>query len=61
MLREACLRTVVLVAVVSALAMPAKAQSMQVYGKTGYLGEYELSSIVSEQVANGRDIRGRWR
>jgi hypothetical protein len=27
---------------------------MQVYGKTGYLGEYELSSIVSEQVANGR-------
>ena len=26
---------------------------MQVYGKTGYLGEYELSSIVSEQVANG--------
>ena len=27
---------------------------MQVYGKTGYLGEYELSSIVSEQIANGR-------
>jgi hypothetical protein len=27
---------------------------MQVYGKTGYLGEYELSSIVSAQVANGR-------
>ena len=27
---------------------------MQVFGKTGYLGEYELSSIVSEQVANGR-------
>ena len=27
---------------------------MQVYGKTGYLGEYELSSIVSEQFANGR-------
>ena len=26
---------------------------MQVYGMTGYLGEYELSSIVSEQVANG--------
>ena len=44
MLREACLRTVVLVAVVSALAMPAKAQSMQVYGKTGYLGEYDAVS-----------------
>ena len=27
---------------------------MQFYGKTGYLGEYELSGIVSEQVANGR-------
>jgi len=27
---------------------------MQVYGKKGYLGEFELSSIVSEQVTNGR-------
>jgi hypothetical protein len=53
-LREVFLRNVVLVAVLSALAIPARAQSMQVYGKTGYLGEYELCSIVSEQVANGR-------
>ena len=56
------LRTVILVAVLSALAIPAKAQSMQLYGKTGYLGEYELSSIVSEQVATEeKNIRGRWR
>ena len=48
------LRTVVLVAVLSALAIPARAQSMQVCGKTGYLGEYELSGTVSEQTANGR-------
>ena len=48
------LRTVVLVAVLSALAIPARAQSMQVYGKTGYLGEYELSGTVSEQTANVR-------
>jgi len=48
------LRTVVLVAVLSALAIPAKAQSMQVYGKTGYLGEFELSGTVSEQTANVR-------
>ena len=35
---------------------------MQVYGKSGYLGEYELSSIVFEQVASGKkNIRGRWR
>jgi hypothetical protein len=27
---------------------------MQVYGKTGYLGKYELSSTVSEQTVNGR-------
>jgi hypothetical protein len=27
---------------------------MQVYGKTGYLSEYDLSSTVSEQFANGR-------
>ena len=53
-LREVFLRKVVLFAVLSALAIPARAQSMQVYGKTGYLGEYELSSIVSEQSANGR-------
>jgi hypothetical protein len=43
-----------LVAVFSALAIPAGAQSMQVFGKAGYLGEYELSSIVSEQVASGK-------
>jgi hypothetical protein len=48
------LRTVVLVAVLSALAIPAGAESMQVYGKTGYLGEYELSGTVSERTANGR-------
>ena len=53
MLRQAFLRTVVLVAVVSPLATPAKAQSMQVYGKTGYLGEYDLSGTISEQFANG--------
>jgi hypothetical protein len=47
-------RMVILVAMLSALAIPARAQSMQVFGKTGYLGEYELSGTVSEQTANGR-------
>ena len=51
---QAFLRTVVLAAVVSVLAIPATAQSMQVYGKTGYLGEYELSGTVSGQATNGR-------
>ena len=54
MLREAFVRTFVLVAVLSAFAIPARAQSTQVYGKTGYLGEYDLNSTVSEQFANGR-------
>ncbi len=27
---------------------------MQVHGKTGYLGEFELSGSLSEQTANGR-------
>jgi hypothetical protein len=37
-----------------ALATPAGAQTMQIHGKTGYLGEYELSSTVSERNSNGR-------
>ena len=41
LLREVSLRKVVLVAVLSALAIPARAQSMQVYGKTeGTSGSY---------------------
>ena len=52
-LREVFLRKAALVAVISALAIPARAQSMQVYGTTGYLGECELSSIVSEQTLVG--------
>jgi hypothetical protein len=51
---QAFLRTVVLAAVVSVFAIPARAQFMQVYGKTGYLGEYELSGTVSGQATNGR-------
>ena len=53
-IREVLLRKVALVAVLSALTIPARAQFMQVYGKSGYLGEYELSSIVFEQVASGK-------
>jgi len=51
---QAFLWTLVLAAVVSALNTPTRAQSMQVYGKTGYLSEYELSGTVSEQATNGR-------
>jgi hypothetical protein len=38
-----------------ALAAPVHAQSaLQLHGKTGYLGEYELSATVSEQISNGK-------
>ena len=37
------------------LATPVCADSvLQLYGKTGYLGEYELSATVSEQISNGK-------
>jgi hypothetical protein len=38
----------------AAVATPAGAQTMQIQGKTGYLGEYELSGTVSERSSNGR-------
>jgi len=47
-------RTSCLLAALSALAEPAVAQTLAIQGKTGYLGEYELSSNVSEHVANGK-------
>jgi hypothetical protein len=39
------------------LATPICADSLSVlrlYGKTGYLGEYELSATASEQISNGK-------
>jgi hypothetical protein len=52
--RENLVRTICLLAALSALAAPAVAQSLTIQGTTGYLGEYELSSSVSEHVANGK-------
>jgi hypothetical protein len=47
-------RTFCLLAALSALAAPAVAQSLAIQGKTGYMGEYELSSSVSEHIVNGK-------
>jgi hypothetical protein len=52
--RENQVRTLCLLAALSALAAPAVAQSLTIEGKTGYMGEYELSSSVSEHVVNGK-------
>ena len=49
------MRTLVAFVALAALTGPTSAQSvLQLYGKTGYLGEYELSGTVSEQSSNGR-------
>lgn len=38
----------------SILAVPARAEPLQIHGTTGYAGEYELSGSVSEQDSNGK-------
>lgn len=38
----------------SILAVPARAEPMQIQGTTGYAGEYELSGSVSELNVNGK-------
>ena len=45
---EQLVRTLLLPIVLSALAAPAGAQSLQVIGYSGYLGEWELTATVTE-------------
>jgi hypothetical protein len=54
------MRTLFIFIAWAALAAPVSAQSvLQLYGKTGYLGEYELSGTVSEQIPyGGREFSG---
>src|SRR6202007_2367650 len=40
--------------IVSILAVPGRAQPLQIHGTTGYAGEYELSGSVSEEDLNGK-------
>jgi hypothetical protein len=48
------MRTLLVFIALAVLAGSVHAQSvLQLYGKTGYLGEYELSGIVSEQSSSG--------
>jgi hypothetical protein len=49
------MRTLLMCVAAALLATPACAHSvLQLYGKTGYLDEYELSATVSEQISNGK-------
>ncbi len=51
--REDLLRALFLLIGLSALAAPARAQSLEVIGYAGYLGEWELTATVTERVSNG--------
>jgi hypothetical protein len=51
---ETFMRSLSFLLILNVLAVPAGAEPLQINGVTGYVGEYELSSSVSEQVANGK-------
>ena len=48
------MRTVGFFLTLSILAVPTRAEPLQIHGTTGYAGEYELSASVSEQDLNGK-------
>ena len=48
------MRAFALALLVATFSLPAQAQSLQVKGKFGYLGEYELSADVAAQASNGK-------
>ena len=50
--REHVVRAFFLLIVLSALATPAAAQSLQVVGYSGYLGEWELTATVTETASS---------
>lgn len=51
---RAGMRTSILALLIAILSASADAQSLQVNGKFGYLGEYELSAKVAAQASNGK-------
>jgi hypothetical protein len=48
------MRPVSFLLILTILAVPAGAEPLQIHGRTGYAGEYELSGSVSEQDLNGK-------
>ena len=47
------LKTFVLASVIAMLNLSAQAQSLQIKGKFGYLGEYELFAVVAPEAPDG--------
>lgn len=52
------MRAFLLPIVLGALATPAGAQSLQLLGYSGYLGEWELTATVMENASNRREYAG---
>lgn len=53
------MRALLLSVVLGALVEPAYAQSLEVIGYSGYLGEWELTATVSEAPPGGKGYSGR--
>jgi len=51
-------RALILPIVVAALATPAQAQSLQLIGYSGYLGEWEVTATVTEDTSARRQYAG---
>jgi hypothetical protein len=52
-------RALILPTVVVALATPAQAQSLQLIGYSGYLGEWEVTATVSEDASGRKQYAGQ--
>ena len=56
--RGRIVRALALPIVLAALTTPAGAQSLQLIGYSGYLGEWELTATVTENASSGRQYTG---
>ena len=52
------MRAAVLAVVLAALTTPARAQSLQLIGYSGYLGEWELTATVTENASSRKEYTG---
>lgn len=52
------MRALLLSIILGALASPACAQSLQLIGYSGYLGEWELTATVTENASGGKQYTG---
>jgi hypothetical protein len=56
--RKYVVRASLLPIVLAVLATPAEAQSLQLVGYSGYLGEWEVTATVTEDISGGKQYAG---